>query len=332
MSHADDADAGAKTGRSGFLDSLGQLFRAKAEPSATPVSAPQSNLETLEGAVRALNERIAQQRGSTAGGGRAGAGVRGPTPEEVAADRGRRLEAVHRAMREDIEAMHARLGTGISSADLDTIAALLLELDAVVAAGKGSHEMLPRARTAIAEKLRAEAGELSVARVVTLLQNQKMDWPDPSRPPASATPEEIERARRRRLTDVRKAFLGDGFARMAETLQGIVKGWGADYPDRGSPLWEGCVLEGVTAGIRGQLVSRFFELVQRDRDELVREAEAAVGKETEALQQALASGVHSLDEANRAVQSAMKVLDEVIPAIAWERIRTQLPEARGESA
>jgi hypothetical protein len=240
----------SQTGRSGFLDSLGRLFRAKPEPSAPPAPAPRSNLDTLETAVRALNERIEQQRNSAAAGGRTGASVRGQTPEDVAAERGRRIEVAHRAMREDIEAMHAKLGTGISGADLDTIAGLLLELDAMVAADKGSAEMLPRARYAIGQKLRAEAGELAVLRVVTLLQRQKIDWPDPSRPPASATPEEIERARRRRLADVRRAFLGDGFVRTAETLQGIVKGWGADYPDRGSPLWKGCVLEGVAAGNR----------------------------------------------------------------------------------
>jgi hypothetical protein len=32
------------------------------------------------------------------------------------------------------------------------------------------------------------------------------------------------------------------------------------------------------------------------------------------------------------VESALKVLDDVIPPIAWERIRSQLPAARGEIA
>ena len=328
MSHGDDGQAGM----SGFLDSLGRLFRAREAPAAAPAPATRSNLEALEAAVRALNDRVEQQRGSAGGARGTGAGVRGPTPQQLAAERERRIAAAHGAMREDIEKMHARLGTGLTAADLEAIAAVLGELEGMVVAGKGSLELLPRARHAIAERLRAEAGELAVARVVALLRQQEMDWPDPSRPPSSATAEEIERARRRRLSDVRRAFLGDGFARTAETLQGIVKGWGADYPDRGTPLWEGCVLEGVAAGIRGQLLRRFLEILRQERDELLREAEAAVGKETDALQQALAGGVHSLEEANRAVQSALEVIDEVLPALAWERIRAQLPEARGESA
>lgn len=317
----------------GFLDSLGRLFRRQEDRPARvePAPKPAGTLEALEAAVRALNERVEQQRGAATAGS-ASAGVRKPTPEELAAERERRIEAARKAMREDIERMHAKLGTGIAPADLDAIAALLGELEAGAAAGKGSYELLPRARYAIAERLRAEAGELAVARVAALLRQHGMGWPDPSHPPATATPEEIERAHRRRLADVRRAFLGDGFARTAESLQGIVKGWGADYPDRGSPLWEACVLEGVAAGLRGQIVRRAVELLQRDRDELLRQAEAAVGEETAALQQALAGGVHSLEEANRAVQSALQVLDEVLPAIAWERVRAELPEARGETA
>lgn len=319
----------------GFLDSLGRLFRTREEaaPAAPPVAAPAGGLEALEAAIHALHQRVEQQRGAgAAAGSGAGPGVRKPTPEELAAERERRIEAVRAAMREDIEKMHARLGTGIGPADLDAIAALLAELDADAAAGKGSHELLPRARHAILERLRAESGELAVARVAALLREHAMEWPDPSRPPASATPEEIERARRRRLADVRRAFLGDGFARLGESLQGIVKGWGADYPDRGVPLWDACVLEGVAAGVRGQLVRRFVEVLRGDREHLLAEVEAAVGKETAALQQALAGGVHSLEEANRAVQGALQVLDEVLPAIAWKRVCAQVPEARGAPA
>lgn len=317
-------------GRRGFLDSLGRLFRSTPEPAEAPSAPAGGFAQQFDAAVRDLNEKIVAQRETRAGGPGIGASG-GQTSEERAAERAKRIEAVRREMLEDIVKMHARLGTGLSGADLDAIHGVLEELADMAVAGKGSHELLPRARYAIVEKLRVESGGLAVARVVALLQRQKLDWPDPSRPSPSATPEEIERARRRRLAEVRSSFLGDNLARTAEFSQGIVKGWGGDYPDRGSPLWEGVVLEGVAAGIRGQLLRDFLELVRRDRDELLREAEATIGKETAALQQALAAGVHSLEEASRAVEGAFKVLDEVLPAIAWERIRAQLPAARGET-
>lgn len=318
--------------RQGFLDSLGRLFRAKEKSAEAPSSEePEAirRLETLDSAIRALEERIAQQREAASAAG--GAGARRLTADELAAERERRMQAVHRAMREDIEKMHSRLGTGLSAADLDAVRSSLEEIGAVAAAGRGSHELLPCARRAILEKLWAEAGELAVARTVSLVRSHGIEWPDPSRPPASATQDEIERARRRRLADLRKAFLGDGFERTAETLQGIVKGWGSDYPDRGSPLWEGCVLEGVAAGVRGDLMTRFADVLRRDRDALLADFDAAVGEETAALQRALAAGVHSLDQANLAVQSALRVVEDALPAIAWERLRSQLPAARGES-
>jgi len=324
--------AGERKTKAGILDSLGRLFRSREEAPAA--LAPASGFERVEAdfeaAIRSLNERIEEQRRGTSGAAAGGPAVRQATPEEIAAERARRVEDARAAMREDVVKMHQRLGTGLSGADLDAIAALLGELEAMAAEGKGSHDLLPRARWAIAEKLRAESGERAVARVVALLQKQELDWPDPYRPPASATPDEVERARRRRLADVRRAFLGDGFQRTAESLQGVVKGWGADYPERGSPLWEATVLEAVTAGVRGKFLRDFVELLRRDREQILGEAEAAVGKETAALQQAMAGGVHSLEQATRAVDGALKVLDEVIPTIAWQHICAQLPEARGE--
>lgn len=324
----------AQGGGLGFLDSLGRLFRTKPEPAAAP--GPQSGFARVEAdfeaAIRGLNERIEEQRRAGGATSLASPTARKRSAEELAAERAQRVEAAHRAMREDIERMHGELGTGLSGSDLDAIQTLLGELEVMGAAGKGSHELVPRARHAIAERLRAEAGELAVARVVALLGEKGRTWPDPSRPPASATPDEIESARRRRLADVRRAFLGEGFARTAESLQGVVKGWGGDYPERGSPLWEACVLEGVAAGIRGRLVRDFVALLRRDSDWLLDQVESAVGKETRTLQEAMAGGVRSVEQASRAVQSALEVVDEVLPAIAWERIRDQLPEARGEQA
>ena len=58
--------------------------------------------------------------------------------------------------------------------------------------------------------------------------------------------------------------------------------WGSDYPDQGSPLWEETVLAGVAAGMRGQLVRDFVELLRRDREALLRRIEDARGEWPEA--------------------------------------------------
>jgi hypothetical protein len=316
----------------GFLDSIGRLFREKKkEAPAAPQTA--EGLAKLEGdfdtAIRALNEKMEGFRRTSTPAG-VGPSLRKVTAEEREAERARRMQTAHEAIRQDIEKMHARLGTGLTAADLAAIGRVLGELAAIAEAGKDSHSLLPRARYAIAEKLRGEAGELAVARVVALLERQQMSWPDPARHRASATPEEVERAKRRRLADLRRGFLADDFARIADGMRGVVKGWGSDYPDQGSPLWESCVLEGVAAGIWGQLLRQFFELLRQEREVILSQAEASVGKELEALRAVLAGGVHSLEQANQAVASALQVVDKVVPTIAWEHVRERLPEARGE--
>jgi hypothetical protein len=324
-------------GKLGFLDSLGRLFRAKreertpvAETSDAQAASGFAKLEAnFQAAIRELNERVEahqQEAGRTA----RGAGPARESAEDRAADKQRRMDASHRAIREDIEKMHARLRTGISSADIDAISAFVADLDPIANEGRHSHDLLPRARYAIAERLRAEAGELAIARLVALLGREKLGWPDPIHHRPTMTAEEVERSQRRRLADVREGFLVQNFRRIAERMNGIVQGWGGDYPDRGSPLWEESVLEGVAAGIRGSLIRDFVELLRRDREELLSRTEAAVGKELGALQSVLAGGVHSIEQANQAVASSLRVLDEVVPEIAWEAVCAELPQARGE--
>jgi hypothetical protein len=115
-------------------------------------------------------------------------------------------------------------------------------------------------------------------------------------------------------------------------MLGIVRGWGADYPDRGTPLWEECALEGVAAGIRAQLVRDFVELLRREQDALLARVEASVGKELAGLQATLHGGVQSIEQASEAVASSLRVLDQMVPEIAWQQVRAQLPQARGELA
>jgi hypothetical protein len=323
-----------KAGRLGFLDSLGRLFRAEEAQEQAPTASEETGrfgrLEAeFETALRGLTEKIEEQRAQS---GAPGAGPRGRSAEDVAAERQRRMQDCHRAIREDIDAMHARLGTGLSAAELDAIGGLLRDLDAVATEGKDSHALLPRVRFAIARKLQDEAGELAVTRLVALLERAKLEWPDPTRYRPGAEPEEIERSRRRRLAEVRESFLAQNFARTAERAVGIVRAWGGDYPDRGSPLWEESVLEGVAAGLRGALLKEFVEVLRRDRELLFSRTEASIGKELAALQSAVAGGVRSIEQANAAIASSLGAIDEVVPKIAWEHLCAQLPRARGEFA
>jgi prefoldin subunit 5 len=319
-------------GKLGFLDPLARLFRAR---EATPEPEPQaasrldSFQESFDAALQGLERKLEESRRAAPSTGPAAAPL-AKTAEEREAESQRRMEEAHRAIRGDIEQMHARLGTELTGEDLTQLAAYLEELHAEAAEGKGSHGLLPRLRHAVAERLRKESGELAIARLVALLEREKLAWPDPTHYRASASPEEIERSRQRRLREVRESFLAQDLGRMAERVLGIVGGWKSDYPDRGSPLWEETVLEGVAAGIRGQLVKESAEILRRDRELIFDRAQESIGKELEAIHAVLQEGVHSLEQANQAVASSLRVLDQVFPEIAWQHVQSQLAHARGE--
>lgn len=314
----------------GLLQSLGRLFRHEQEETESP-EGPTTDFarleEEFEAAICALNKRVEQQRHTVRR-----TGSQGMSPQELAEERRRRKEAAHRAMREDIESMHVQLRTGFAGADLDEIVAFLTELDTSSREGRDSFALLPRARYAITQRLRAEAGGLAVERLVSRLQRKNLAWPDPTHHPPSATPEEIDVSRRRRLSDVRGAFLAYSLERIAERVQGIVWGWGGDYPDRGSLLWRESVLVGVGAAIWGKLLQHFVELLRQDADLLLARTEETLGEELAVLRAALDSSSTSAEEATQAVASSLRVLDEVVPEIGWQLVRSRLPQARSDSS
>jgi hypothetical protein len=234
-------------------------------------------------------------------------------------------------MREDIGKMHARLGTGLAAKDLDDLADAMLELETQTAGGRDSHEIVSRGRFAIAQRLLLESGELAVARLIALMERAEMAWPDPNYWP-KATPEQVQQSQRRRRAEVRESFLAQGFGRTAERMLGVVAAWGSDYPDRESPLWQETALEGVAAGIRARLLEDFVGALRADRENLLGRIESSIGKQVAALHDVVQKGVRSVEQANQAVASSLRALDQIVPDLAWDLVRSKLPEARGEAA
>lgn len=316
----------------GFLDGLMARFRRAPEqpkPEKAPGASSKAVRQEFDAALQGLAQKIEEQRRKSE---EAGAGpARGEkTAAERAAERTKRMEAAHQAMREDVAAMHARLGTGLRKEDLTELRAYLEEIEARAAAGADSHELEPRARYAIARRLDREAGKLALARLKQVLAAAGVQWPDPVRYHPSATPEDIESARRRRLSEMREQFLARGLARTAERVVGVVGAWGADYPERGSALWEEVVLEAYAAGLRAQLLREFVQRLRTDRETLEAEVDRLIGPELAAVQKVLQSGVASVEEATAAAAGVLRVIDEVIPDLAWKHLSSVLPRARGE--
>jgi len=326
----ENEDPERESGSFAFLDSFARLFGAQEEtaPAGPETAKPIDSLLTrFDAAVSGLEEKIEESRKAMARNGRVAAS--GSASEEARAAANQRLmEQVHRAILEDVEKMHAQLGTELVGTDLAKLATYLQKLHKNVSPGRHSRQLLPRLRYAVIARFLKEAGEMAIARLMDLLQRAKMSWPDPTCYPPSATADEIERSHRRRLAEVRESFLGQDLERTAERVVGIVRGWKSDYPDRDSPLWQDCVLQSVAAGIRGHLVKEASDLLRRDRDLILEQAQASIGKELDAIHSAMEGGVHSLEQANRAVASSLGVLDQVVPEIAWRHVQSQLDDLR----
>lgn len=331
MSH-DEPRSKKRDGKLGFLNALAHIFHRQekiAEPRPQPTQA--NGLQALgadfEAALAELQEQVEKIRAREGGDTATRAH---DTAIDRVAERTARLASIHSRIRREIEQMHDRLGTGTRGGDLDEISEALRELDEICATGRTSHDLLSRARYAVAEKIRLEAGELATQRVRELLGRAQIQWPDPTHYRPGTTEEEIERSRRRRLTETRKVFLAQGYERTAQRAVGIVSGWGADYPDPGTPLWEECVLEGVAAGIRGQLAHAFVEILRANRDALAARVQDLVGQEVVELRNVLQSGGNSITQVNRAVAGALGAIDRVVPEIVWKRLQEEVPLARGE--
>lgn len=320
-------------GHLGFLDSLARLVRPQSVPAPKPAATAATSFAKLgsefDAAVQALQQKIEEGRRAESEQQETALSA-GATAEDRAAERARRMEACHSAIRADIVAMHERMGTGIDSTQLDELLVFCADLEKAAVPGRGSLDLLPRLRWALVDKLRSEAGRLAVDRLAALMRAAELEWPDPTQYHPSATPEDIERSRRRRLAEMREGFVGQSLTTATERMLGIVSTWGSDYPAQGSPLWQESVLEGIAAGIRALLLRDFVTRLRENIDALMKGVEGSVGKELANLQEALGGGVASTEQAQKALAGSLRVLDEVVPHVAWEQLCESSPLARGE--
>ena len=319
-------------GKLRFLDSFVGIFRRKTEPEESQAEPPQSFEDVrarFDTALKDLEATIETHRQEMEGS----AAARGSFKEagaESEEHKIQRMASIHRQIRVDVEAMHAQLGTGISGSDIDELNQFLQEVAELSAGGEDSHELLGRARFTILRRLSVEAGELAVSRLRDLMNSADMTWPETLTYHPSTSPEGVARIRERHLAELKEYFLQSGIERMAQFLVGIVPAWKEDYPHQGSPIWDAVVLKAVAAGIRASLLKEFVEKVREDRAAIEEEVEELIGAELSAVDQCLKEGIDSIQDANRVVAGTMRILDEVVPDLAWERVHAALPRARGD--
>ena len=127
---------------------------------------------------------------------------------------------------------------------------------------------------------------------------------------------------------MRKGFVNYSLHRSSFLIVGIVEIWKSDYPEAGSELWQSVVFEAVATALRAKLMHFFTRRLRHDREFIENKTTELIGAKVDELNKTLEGGVSSLINAHRIVASSLRILDEVIPGLAWEHLQGLIPEAK----
>ena len=236
-------------------------------------------------------------------------------------------QKIYAKIRQDNESTHLRLNTGISSHELDLLKEYLVNANETFTSGKKSQEVLPRCRASILKRIHYEAGCLALNQMDDYLAKRNEAWPTRApRNPAIST-EEIQEIIKRNLITMRKNFINNSIHQSSLLIVGIVNVWKSDYPEDDSDLWKSVVLEAVATALRAKLMHLFTTRLRHDRQFIENKTTELIGSKVAELNHTLQGGVTSINDAHRVVSSSLKILDEVIPDIAWQHLQKVLPEA-----
>ena len=197
-----------------------------------------------------------------------------------------------------------------------------------VTAGEYTHEVLPRCRASILKRIHYEAGFLALNEMDDFLARQNETWPTISPRNPNLSKEEIEEVVKHNQMSMRKNFINYSIHQSSYLLVAIVEVWKSNYPEADSGLWKSVVFKTVATALSAKLMHIFTTRLRHDREFIENKATELIGSKVVELNRTLHEGVTSLNNAHRVVSSSLKILDEVIPSLAWEHLQKVIPEAK----
>lgn len=314
-----------------FVDRLIDLFHhPDAEPAPSADAPKLSSLnQQFENALGTLQQIIEQRKREMERSG--SSGWKGTLKVEKEEVKKAREEKIQKLILDDIEQTHSSLQTGMGSNDLVRLREFLIKAAEIASTGEQSHEILPRCRFSILNRLHLEAGFLSLKELDTFLGQQGASWPVTVPRDPTLTPAEAQEVIKRNQAQRRKEYLNYSINKSSFLIVGIVEAWKSDYPEPGSALWNSVVLEAVATALRAKGVERFSQKLRHDRAFIENKASELLGEKVSELNQSIQEGVTSLSDAHRVVASSLKILDEIIPELAWEHLQKAFPELKGHA-
>ena len=304
----------------GFFEAISQLF-GKAPPSERASAAKAHTLSEMENAfsvaLQQLNgkiEELQHQQLLTANGGEL-------SPAAPANDRERRMQQEHALIFGDILAMHRKLETGIDQLALEALAKFLKESAVKMVEGPSLQEVIPCCRRGILRRIHREAGYAAWAEMEERLAARSELWPATTQRDPIEEDTSFEHRKQLKYLEMKSDFVNYDLDRSTELIRGIERAWQSNYPEPGTPLWRELVLEGVATALRARIFQGYYERLLANKEKIVGRAAELVGRELGELQAVLAEkNLTSLADAYRVASTSTRVLDEVIPEIAWQVI------------
>lgn len=244
------------------------------------------------------------------------------TREEADRHQELRRRAVQ-SFREDVLALHAHLGTGVTAEQLPRLGRMLT---AHLLASEPSQSLEEQIEAAVGQRLYLECGRLAWERLEDRMRQAGESWPVPEGLVASRNQRELEPVLAQHREEIRQNLLAMTGPACAELLQGEVSIWRHVYPERSSSLWEQTALKAVGAGLRAQLFVAALEAWLWRSQELDQALQRLLQGHVSACQETAAAP--SLADALELSRRIQDLCQHVIPDLVWA---TVAPRMRADS-
>ena len=223
-------------------------------------------------------------------------------------------------MLQEILRLHTVLGTGLCEKDLQSLYKEMHELAATFSSfNAGSLD--DRVRHSTVRLLLKNTGELAWNRLQALIQaNPESGWLVKSTEDPGASADDSGRQLKYLVDEQRQLFINSNPESFADLITGEVDAWKYDYPAPKSELGRSVALRAVASGIKARLLRAAIQRIQISREEIWAEIRKLMDKEQQAINQCVARGVGSLEQADQLISAVNNLLDTVAPEIVWEFI------------
>ncbi len=224
-------------------------------------------------------------------------------------------------MAEEILAMHQRLDTGL---DADALGRVALFLKEHAPPTEAPQELALQVDYGVLNHLWLKVGELAWKQLSEAMGADKLEWELSPEMLHGREPESVVHLKTQREKEIHQAFIALSASQTADLIHGEVRAWTTFYPKKGGWVWNETVLQGVGAGLRARYYEAALSLWEDRPAELDEVLRGMMKQHLAAASKALASGIHSLDEANSLVSGLRQCCRETLPKTVWKYLEPLL--------